>query len=217
MSNVLFNIKACCILSAFGYQLHQVNDNNLFHQLTLSWLSMSADVRVQLEGMQAFRGEFVFPKTFCVSAESLSFWWFGAVASKPHAFSIEWMNTNNTFPLNRHIYELSTGENFLIHPPLLLFNFSRETHHVFDFSSSVFHSIFIVAVLLLFVLFVIFVQNSRKKVKRVYRREKRGIFISISTFSFVYLCLVFVLLGAGVKFIIKLMVQGETFSGSRGN
>lgn len=44
----------------------------------------------------------------------------------------------------------STASCFLVVVP-----FSREAHHVFDFSSSVFHSIFIAAVLLLFVLFVV--------------------------------------------------------------
>lgn len=62
-----------------------------------------------------------------------------------------------------------------------------ETHHVFDFSSSVFHSIFIVAVLFLFVLFVVgvhqeeFIQNSAEN-----SRKKAFSFLTLSFRLFLF-------------------------------
>jgi hypothetical protein len=55
---------------------------------------------------------------------------------------------------------------------LLLLQFSQEIHHVFDFSSSVFHSIFIVAVLILFVLFVVGPISVRRK--KTYRKTSEN-------------------------------------------
>ena len=65
--------------------------------------------------------------------------------------------------------------------------FSRKTHHVFDFSSSVFHSIFIVAVLFLFVLFVVGLHQENKNRKTREKVSKSGEF-SFEFFTFSFAC-----------------------------
>lgn len=100
------------------------------------------------------------------------------------------------------IYEASSREDICSTLPSSLaapFFSVRETHHVFDFSSSVFHSIFIVAVLLLFVLFVVGLHQKWKKRKRVKNEAKDEEFSFVFfSFSFGFFRSVFGSLNASV-------------------